>query len=344
MRAGIEEVHTVSRKQVGRVQALTIGGKYLGGHPSRVKALHATLQVFPDGVKVAVFRTLFDEPWKNVQALDVVGADDVAPLLEAPPFQEAGPLALSWKKDKAPTFVLVKGTFGEFIFQTKTKTVEALRNDLAPWIAWLNGEALADTDGTKHIQPPAIVEDEFKRLKKRVQKALSQNLGQDESIKAIIRGAFGQAMVGTDSRVFVCKPGFMAGATFGSEVTSWSYLNIIGVQRHKGPMSGAVALQAAGQSGKKMSYWGHHDDDPMKAPNAIPVAGDWPLVDAGVARLRELIDQAHKRVEVDEAAMGKPRLLADELRKLSELQREGFLTAEEFVLAKSTLIKGRDGQ
>ena len=58
--------------------------------------------------------------------------------------------------------------------------------------------------------------DSYKRLKRRVQQALESNLTENEPIRVIIHGAHGQAMIGTDSRVFVCKPGFMARATFGT--------------------------------------------------------------------------------------------------------------------------------
>src|SRR5438105_1205443 len=94
---------------------------------------------------------------------------------------------------------------------------------------------------------------DYNKLKPKVRQSLEQNLQPEETIRVIIRGAHGQAMVATDSRVFVCKPGFMAGAAFGAEVTSWSYQNLVGVQAHKGIMSGSVVLQGPGQSGKKTS-------------------------------------------------------------------------------------------
>ncbi len=174
---------------------------------------------------------------------------------------------------------------------------------------------------------------DFEKLRGRVKKALRQNLGGDETIRVIIRGANGQAMVGTDSRVFVCKPGWMAGATLGAEVTSWSYTNLLGVQAHKGIMSGAVVLQGPGQSGKQTNYWGQKDDDPYKAPNAIPIAGGWKEVQASVARLRQLIDHANARSSPTAAPS-----TADELRKLGDLRKEGILNDEEFAAAKARLL------
>jgi hypothetical protein len=177
----------------------------------------------------------------------------------------------------------------------------------------------------------------YEKLKSKVRQALEQNLQPDETIRVIIRGAHGQAMVGTDSRVFVCKPGFMAGASFGAEVTSWSYQNLVGVQAHKGIMSGAVVLQGPAQSGKKTSYWGGGKDDPSKAPNAIPVAGDWDQVNSGVARLRQLMDDSHRPVAATQAATPSA---ADELRKFAELRDQGVLSEDEFQQAKTRILGG----
>jgi hypothetical protein len=103
---------------------------------------------------------------------------------------------------------------------------------------------------------PSINSSEFLKLNGKVRKTLNADLAPHETVRCIIRGAHGQAMIGTDSRVFVIKPGFMAGAAFRVEATSWSYANLVGVQVHKGLMSGSVLLQAAGQTAKNTSY-GH---------------------------------------------------------------------------------------
>jgi len=90
---------------------------------------------------------------------------------------------------------------------------------------------------TPRLDKQSVRPIDFEKLNGKVKRALEENLAPDETISIIIRGADGQAMIGTESRVFVCKPGFMAGATFGVENTSWSYLNLLGVQLHKGLMS-----------------------------------------------------------------------------------------------------------
>jgi hypothetical protein len=188
---------------------------------------------------------------------------------------------------------------------------------------------------TPRLDEQHVQESDYDKLKKKVKAALEQNLHDDETVRVIVRGAHGQAMVATGSRVFVCKPGFMAGASFGAEVASWSYQNLVGVQAHKGLMSGSVVLQGPGQTGQKTSYWAGGKDDPTKAPNAIPVAGDWDHVNAGVARRRQLIDDAH--APSTSTAASAPST-ADELRKLADLRNEGILSEEEFEAQKARLL------
>lgn len=199
-----------------------------------------------------------------------------------------------------------------------------------------------DGSGTVSLGPPParpVKSDDhaYDKLRGRVKAAVAQNLRADERVCVVIRGSSGQAIVGTTTRCFVCKPGFMAGATFGSEVSSWSYRNIVGVQIHKGLLSGAVIIQAPGQTGVSASYWRDSDSDPHKAPNAIPVAGDWSEVRAAVARLRELIDAAH--AESPHATAAAPSSLADELRKLADLHASGVLNDTEFASAKQRLLE-----
>jgi hypothetical protein len=104
-------------------------------------------------------------------------------------------------------------------------------------------------------------------------------------------------------------------------------------------MTGSVVLQGPGQTGKKSSYWGGKDDDPAKAPNAIPVAGNWKTVNERVARLRQLIDDAHSGRSSASSGAGSGVSPADELRKLADLNAEGVLTQEEFEAAKTRILE-----
>jgi hypothetical protein len=103
-------------------------------------------------------------------------------------------------------------------------------------------------------------------------------------------------------------------------------------------MTGSVVLQGPGQTGKKSSYWGGKDDDPSKAPNAIPVAGGWKTVNERVARLRHLIDESHSGRSSGGGGAVAGISTGDELRKLADLHREGALTDEEFEAAKAKIL------
>lgn len=205
----------------------------------------------------------------------------------------------------------------------------------------VDAEAVAGPGlATAGLQPGADValNVALSKLHKRVTGYLSENLREGEAVRVLIVGASNQAIVGTDTRLFVIKPGWLAGATGGVEATSWSYRNINGIQTHKGLMTGAVIVQAPGQSGSSTSYWGSDKSDPFKAPNAIPIAGDWESVKAGVAELQELIDRAHEPAPSAPANGGAAASIAAEVKALAELHQAGALTDEEFAAAKRRLI------
>ena len=164
----------------------------------------------------------------------------------------------------------------------------------------------------------------------------------------IIAGPSNQAIIGTDRRLFVYKKGFMAGATFGAELTSWDYRNLVGIQIHTGMVSGAVVVQAPGQSGTRTNVWKQGDSDPYKAPNAIPISRPWKPAQEGVARLRQLIDGAHNPSQQPvhpqgslPAAGGEVGSLADEINRLADLHASGALTDEEFTQFKARLLHGQ---
>lgn len=176
------------------------------------------------------------------------------------------------------------------------------------------------------------------RLHKKCNSELDANLAPNEIVQVVITGPSNQAVIGTDRRVFVYKKGFMAGATFGAEMTSWDYRNLVGVQIHTGMMTGAVVLQAPGQSGTKTSFWGQGDGDPYKAPNAIPIGRPYDDAKVGVATLRQLIEEAHRAHLPSSAPAAPGSSLVEELKKLAELHAAGVLSAEEFATAKARLL------
>jgi len=177
--------------------------------------------------------------------------------------------------------------------------------------------------------------------------AVEQTLAHDEQVRLVVHGASNQAIIATDRRALVFKKGFLAGASFGSELTSWTYRSLVGVQIHTGMMSGAVVLQGPGQTGARTSYWKSGESDPHQAPNAIPLTRPFDLARKRVAELGRLIDEAHDRAAAPAVPTGDlspggaaaaSGSVADELRKLADLHAEGVLSDDEFAALKAKLL------
>ena len=102
-------------------------------------------------------------------------------------------------------------------------------------------------------------------------------------------------------------------------------------------------LQSPGLSGYSTNAGGGRDDDPKKAPNAIPVDSQWDEVKMAVTRLQHLLEDAQQHPEpqpapVAAAPSGNGKSLTDELRDLAELRDAGILDEDEFKSAKQRLI------
>ena len=176
-------------------------------------------------------------------------------------------------------------------------------------------------------------------LHPKANEVLDQNLAPGETVKVVIVGPSSQAIIGTKLRAFVYKKGFMAGATLGSELTSWDYRTIVGVQMHTGMLNGAVVLQVPGHAGSNTSIWKGHDGNPYQAPNAIPVQRPWGRVTEGVALLRHLIHDAQSalaQAPVVGSAASDP---IQQIQQLADLHAAGALTEAEFETKKAELLR-----
>ena len=174
-----------------------------------------------------------------------------------------------------------------------------------------------------------------------------------EAIYVTIEGTGGQAIVGTDRRLFVCKGGFLAGAAFGRKTASWDYRNVAGIHMDHGLMSGIIVVQAPGTDGTPVKYQSRKErEDAFRAPHAIPlVAGQLRGAQLRVQRLRELVAAAQAGQPVPlpaadraalpaapEAPVPAPPSPLDDLRKLAELHAAGALSDEEFAAAKARVL------
>jgi predicted nuclease with TOPRIM domain len=171
-------------------------------------------------------------------------------------------------------------------------------------------------------------------LQVKAQKAISEVLEPDEQILVAHPGE-DAALVATDRRVLITKWGILTGSMFGSQLNSWDWAHITGIEQRKGLTSKCIVVQTAG--GQVVTGFGRHDNGPQsvwKATNALFVTGDCAET---VAILRRKVADHH-------AASGAARSApptsgpAEEIRKFAALRDEGLISEEEFQAKKRALL------
>ena len=88
------------------------------------------------------------------------------------------------------------------------------------------------------------------RLHKKARKLAESALGDQEALVAVIPGRSKQAMIVTDRRILMVKPGVLAGAWLGPKAAAFALSQISTVNVHAGRGMGALELVIAGQPGK----------------------------------------------------------------------------------------------
>jgi hypothetical protein len=173
-------------------------------------------------------------------------------------------------------------------------------------------------------------------LPEKTRKHLEPQLHDGEEVIAVINGASAQAIVALQTRLFIVKPGLMAGATFGARVTSFDYRNITAIEVNKKLVTAVIEVIAAGYQGvRATSFWSTKDgQDAYKISNCLPLArAEADKAEPVLALIRERIAQLHSPTQQAGSTS-----VADELAKLAELHRQGILSVEEFDAAKRRLL------
>jgi hypothetical protein len=175
-------------------------------------------------------------------------------------------------------------------------------------------------------------------LSQRTVKHLEQQLRPGERVVAVIKGAAKQAIVALDTRLFIVKPGLMAGSTFGARVTSFDYRQITAIELNKKLTTAVIEVIAAGYQGTQAtSYWSQKEGkDPFKISNCLPLPrSDATKAEPVLALIRERIERAHAPAPAPAAMVGG---VAEQLEKLAQLRAQGVLSEDEFAAAKARVL------
>lgn len=175
-------------------------------------------------------------------------------------------------------------------------------------------------------------------LGRKAQKALMSVLDPSEALLVVQPGE-NAALVATDRRILVCKWGITSGAIFGSQVNSWDFAHVTGIEYRKGMTTKSIVVQTAGA--QVVTQFGRMDKGPTsvwEAPNALFVSGN--TGEGAVATLRQMISDHHRLpsgssgVTVSPAG-GDP---ADQIRRFAALRDEGLISEDEFQTKKRMIL------
>lgn len=175
-------------------------------------------------------------------------------------------------------------------------------------------------------------------LDRKAQKGLTGVLEASEEVLVTQPGE-SAALVATDRRILVCKWGITSGAMFGSQVNSWDFAHVTGIEYRKGLTTKAIVVQTAGA--QVVTKFGRMDKGPTsvwEAPNALFVSGN--AGEATVATLRQMISD-HHRLPVGSIGQAAPATAddpADQIRRFAALRDDGILSEEEFQAKKRSIL------
>jgi hypothetical protein len=134
------------------------------------------------------------------------------------------------------------------------------------------------------------------------------------------------------------KPGFHAGTTFGSLVTTFYYQDITGIQVHTFLVTGWIEVSSPsfqGRERKRNRQPRGSDRDVYKLPNCIPIAK------RHLAAYQDALVQLRERIEFCKRysrSTSEPPPLVASLERIANLRRSGALSEPEYNRLKYVLL------
>ena len=175
-------------------------------------------------------------------------------------------------------------------------------------------------------------------LSRRVLREVERHSSPSDRVLFCLRGCSAHSLIAFDERLLIVKPGFHAGTTFGSLVTTFYYQDVTGIQLHTFLLAGWIEVSSPsfqGRERKKNRQPRTSDRDVYKLPNCIPISKR--RVDdyqAALAQLRERIEFCKRYGRVT----SEPPPLVGSLERIADLRRTGALSEPEYDRLKQVLI------
>ena len=175
-------------------------------------------------------------------------------------------------------------------------------------------------------------------LSRRVRRELERHVSPQEQMLFCLRGSLSHSLVALEERLLVVKPGFHAGTTFGSLVTTFYYQDLTGIQVHTFLLTGWIEVSSPsfqGRERKRNRQPRSSDRDVYKLPNCIPI------VKRHLAAYQDALVQLRERVEFCKRyarSTAEPPPLLASLERIASLRRSGDLSEPEYNRLKDVLL------
>jgi hypothetical protein len=176
-------------------------------------------------------------------------------------------------------------------------------------------------------------------LSRRVRREVERHVSEDERVLFCLRGSLSHSLVALEERLLIVKPGFHAGTTFGSLVTTFYYQDVTGIQLHTFLVTGWIEVSSPsfqGRERKRNRQPRTSDRDVYKLPNCIPISKR--RVESYQEALGLLRDRIEYCKRYGRVASEPPPLLAS-LERIANLLRTGALSESEYERLKQVLLE-----
>lgn len=167
---------------------------------------------------------------------------------------------------------------------------------------------------------------------KKILSGIKQNITPDEEIYIQISNhSNDHVLIATSKGLYIFKAGFMGGATFGSKFTQFPYVKITGIELKFNLLTGSFEVSTGGVQ----KIVGIGLNNVVNAPNSIVIDKiDRSKFERAAIIIRKLIDLHNTSQQIADYTPDIP----DQLRKLSDLMKDGIITSEEFEQKKAVLL------